>query len=66
MFSFYFFFSTEDKPAWAFIAPDGRFDGSPDALQQFYAVDEKNLRTVGIDYKNHPKYQPGLLQKLLE
>lgn len=64
--SFYFLFSPEGKPAWAFIAPDGRFDGSTDALQQFYAVDEKNLITVGIDYKNHPKYQPGLLQKLLE
>ncbi|WP_421799796.1 WD40 repeat domain-containing protein [Haliscomenobacter sp.] len=64
--SFYFLLSTEGKPAWAFITPDGRFDGSPEALQQFYAVDEKNLRTIGIDYKNHPKYQPGLLQKLLE
>ncbi len=63
---FYFLFSAEGKPAWAFITPDGRFDGSPNALQQFYAVDEKNLRTVGIDYKSNPKYQPGLLQKLLE
>ena len=63
---FYFMLLNDQTPAWAFFAADGRFDGIPDALQQFYYVDEKNLCTVPIDYKNDPKYQPGLLQKLLE
>lgn len=64
--SFYFLFSAEGKPAWAFIAPDGRFDGSEEALRQFYYVDQKNLRTEPVDFKSDPKYQAGLLQKLLE
>lgn len=64
--SFYFLFSAEGKPAWAFIAPDGRFDGSEEALRQFYYVDEKNLRTVPVEYKSDPKYQAGLLQNLLK
>ncbi len=63
---FYFLLSAKNKPGWGFIAKDGRFDGSPEVLQQFYYSDEKKMRTLSVDYKNNPKYQPGLLQKLLE
>lgn len=63
---FNFFKLKNNPPAWTFTTPDGRFDGSPDGLKQLYYIEENRLRSKEVDLKNDPKYQPGLLSKVLK
>lgn len=64
--SFHFFKLPNLPPAWVFIGSDGRYDGSTAGLTQLYTVNENSSQSQDVEYKTDPKYQPGLLQKLLK
>jgi hypothetical protein len=60
---FYFFDLPDHAPAWIFMDVDGNYDGSPAGLSMLYQLDELNFISKDFDYKNDPKYRPGLLNK---
>lgn len=64
---FYFFvLPINGTPEWVFIATNGFFDGTPGGIRQLYHVDTYTGRSKSLNYQTDPKYQPGLLQKLLK
>ena len=49
---------------WVVVAPDGRFDGSPDGIKLLHYA--KGNKSISIDTSSDPFYTPGLVAQLLE
>jgi hypothetical protein len=58
--TFYLFNGGKD---YVFVAPDGRFDGTPEGIKQLYYV--KNTQKVPLDVVYEKFYTPQLYQRLL-
>ena len=52
-----------DKNDWAVVAPDGRFDASPKALDLMHYV--YGFEVINLEQIKDGYYEPGLLSKLL-
>ena len=52
-----------DKDDWAVITPDGRFDGSPEAMSLMHYV--VGLETIELDQLKERYYEPGVLAKVM-
>lgn len=64
--NFYFYDAKPVAPHWVFVAENGDYDGSAEALKYLYDVDFRKLRTQTVNPQADSRYTPGLLLKLLK